>query len=823
MLRCSFLMVVLSLMVSSFGFAQPGNIPDANFQITGIVLDSVSGKPVEYATVALVSMRDSSIAGGGITNAMGEFSFVSKTPGRFMLRINFMGYANKSVGPVQLKPGSGPLFDLGKILIAPSAQSLSGVDIVAEKPMIELSIDKKVVNVAQNLNTSGGTALDVLKEVPSVEVDEDGNVSLRGSENVTILIDGRPSTMTGADRRAAMEQIPASSIESVELITNPSAKYSPEGMTGIINIILKKKKGTGLNTLLSLNAGTKDKYSASFSASYSTDKWTLFGNYNYQNRKRTVTGESERITYDLIESYFLRQDIDEIHGNQSHNIKFGGEYHFTPRFIVAASASTFIFSDREDQKTMNYTMNPENIYTQIYSNNSLENASMNNWDANLNIKKRFTKPKHEIILDFSMSEGNRKDSSFNRITFLEEDFATVTSEIPEWSKTVAPNLNSVKTLKLDYVYPFNDSTKLEAGFDGSRRSIDADSRYYNYDFGGSGWVFNDTTSNHFLFNENIAALYANYSTKIKKWGLSIGSRIESASTNAREADSLDNRKTYYSLFPTGALSYKISKVQEIQLTYSRRINRPSFRDLNPYRDYSAWPNIRTGNPFLDPEYVNALEMSYAWYSKRGTFMPTVFYRRITDVISRYRMNLNDSVYLMMPENYTSATSYGFEMIYTHKPLKWWNTTISGSWYRHIVDGSNVETSITAAAFGWQLRNSNSFRFAKGWEGSFSVFYRSPRETGQGIRDAMFMADCAIKKSFLNDKLAISLNVRDLFNTMKFRMNFMEADYEMYMQRKMEGRVFMLGFTWKLSGDYKSKEKRSNANGNGANDVDDGGF
>lgn len=204
-------------------------------------------------------------------------------------------------------------------------------------------------------------------------------------------------------------------------------------------------------------------------------------------------------------------------------------------------------------------------------------------------------------------------------------------------------------------------------------------------------------------------------------------------------------------------------------------------------------------------------------------MPTVFYRRITDVISRYRMNLNDSVYLMMPENYTSATSYGFEMIYTHKPLKWWNTTISGSWYRHIVDGSNVETSITAAAFGWQLRNSNSFRFAKGWEGSFSVFYRSPRETGQGIRDAMIMADCAVKKSFLNDKLAISLNVRDLFNTMKFRMDFMEADYEMYMQRKMEGRIFMLGFTWKLSGDYKSKEKRSNANGNGGNDVDDGGF
>ncbi len=816
-----FLAVLLSSPI--INFAQPGNMPDANFQITGIVLDSVSGKPVEYATIALVSVRDSSIAGGGITDATGRFNFTSKTPGRFMLRVNFMGYANKNIGPLQMKPGSGPLFDQGKILIAPSSVALSGVEIVAEKPLIELSIDKKVVNVAQNLNTSGGTALDVLKEVPSVEVDQDGNVSLRGSENVTILIDGRPSTMTGADRRAAMEQIPASSIESVELITNPSAKYSPEGMTGIINIILKKKKGSGLNTLLSLNAGTKNKYSGSFSASYSTDKWTLFGNYNYQNRQRSGTGESERTTYDLIDSYFLHQDFDEIHGNESHNIKIGGEYYFSPKLIFAASASTFIFSDWEDEDVMNYTMNPDDIYTLIYRNHSIEDASMRNWDFNMNLKKRFAKPKHEMTLDFSMSNGNRQDSSFNRITYLEEDFETVSSESPEWAKTVSPNLNAVKTLKLDYVYPFNDSTKLEAGFDGSMRAIDADSRYFNYSFSDQDFIFNDTTSNHFLYNENIGALYANYSTKIKKWGLSLGSRIESASTNAREADSSDNKKTYYSWFPTAAVSYKLSKVQEIQLTYSRRINRPGFRDLNPYIDYSAYPNLRGGNPYLDPEYVNALELSYAWYSKKGTIMPTIFYRRINDVISRYRMNINDSVYLMTMENYTSATSYGFEMIYTYKPLKWWTTTISGSWYRHVVDGSNVETSITAEGYGWQVRNSNSFRLPKSWEGSLSFFYNSPKSTGQGTRGAMIMSDCAIKKGFFKDKLAISLNVRDLLGTGRFKMSFKEEDYEMVMNRRMEGRIFMLGITWKLTGDYKSKEKRGNGNGNNGGDIDDGGF
>ena len=806
-----------------FNFGQPGNMPDINFQITGIVVDSVSGKPVEYATIAIVSMRDSSIAGGGITDAAGRFNFTSKMPGRFMLRVNFMGYANKSIGPLQLKPGTGPLFDQGKILISPSSVALSGVEIVAEKPLIELSIDKKVVNVAQNLNTSGGTALDVLKEVPSVEVDQDGNVSLRGSENVTILIDGRPSTMTGADRRAAMEQIPASSIESVELITNPSAKYSPEGMTGIINIILKKKKGTGLNTLLSLNAGTKNKYSGSFSLSYSTDKWTLFGNYNYQNRQRIGTGESKRTSYNLIDSYFMHQDFDEIRGNESHNIKIGGEYYFSPKFIFSISASTFIFSNWEDGDVMNYTMNPDNIYTLIYRNHTIEDASMRNWDANMNLKKRFVKPKHEITLDFSMSNGNRQDSSFNRITYLKDDFETISSEIPEWSKTESPNLNEVKTLKIDYVYPFNDSTKLETGFDGSMRGIDADSRYYNYSFSNQDFIFNDTTSNHFLYNENIAALYANYSTKIKKWGLSLGSRIESASTNAREADSLNNKKTYYSWFPTAALSYKLSKVQEIQLTYSRRINRPSFRDLNPYVDYSGYPNLRGGNPYLNPEYVNALELSYAWYSKKGTIMPTFFYRRINDVISRYRMNINDSVYMMTPRNYTSATSYGFEMIYTYKLLKWWTTTISGSWYRHTVDGSNVETSITAEGFGWQVRSSNLFRLPKSWEGSLSFFYNSPKSTGQGTRGAMIWSDCAIKKGFFKDKLAISLNIRDLLGIGRFKMSFKEEDYEMVMNRRMEGRVFMLGVTWKMTGDYKSREKRGSGNGNNGGDIDYGDF
>lgn len=800
--------------------AQPGGMPDVNFQVNGTIIDSLSGKPVEYATVALISLRDSSVAGGSITDASGKFSFAVKVPGKFILRINFMGYANKDVGPIMMKPGTGPVFEQGNILIAPSATALGGVDIVAEKPLIELSIDKKVVNVSQNMTSAGGTALDVLKDVPGVEVDQDGVVSLRGSENVTILIDGRPSTLTGANRRAALEQLEAGSIESIEIITNPSAKYNPEGMTGIINIILKKKKGTGLNTLLSLNAGTRNKYNGSFSLSYSTDKYTIFSSYDYGNRKRIGEGWSNRTTYDLTDSYFLHQDFDEESHDISHGGKIGGEYYFSQKFIAAASISGNFSTGSGLENALSYTKNPDGTLTSVFKNNVVEDERRWNFDAMLNLKKRFAKPKHEITFDISYSNGFSSDSSFNRISYLEDDFLTINDESPLWSLTASPTYSRINTLKIDYVYPFNDSTKLEAGFDGSYRSIDADSRYSDYLFPSAEWQFNDTTSNHFLYDEQLAAIYLNYSTKIKKWGFSLGSRIEAAGTNAREADSTDNKRNYYSWYPTGAISYKLSKLQEIQLTYSRRVNRPDFRSLNPYRDYSAYPNIRGGNPYLDPEYINSFEISYAWYAKFGTLMPSLFYKQINDVMSRYRQNINDSVYLMTWENYSSAISYGFEMIYTTKITKWWNMNLSGQWYKLEIDGSNVETSITGESFGWQVRAGNTLRLPKKWDAQFSFFYNGPRFTGQGTREAFIMSDLAVKKTFNNDRLSLSLRVMDVLNSMKFNVVFEEEDYEMEMLRRHEGITFFLGLTWKLTGDYKSKEKKRGEQNGG---MDDDGF
>ncbi len=809
------LLVLLPYLVSAQGHGRP----QVEMLLKGTVIDSVSEKPVEYASIAVFSIRDSALVGGGISDVNGYFEIKLKRPGRFYITIDFIGFKQLIISPVEMRPDQGPEKNLGRVIIIPSAQTLDGVEIVAEKPLVELSIDKKVVNVEQNLTTAGGTALEVLENVPGVEVDQDGNVSLRGSGNVTILIDGRPSTLAGADSKSVLEQIPAETIESVELITNPSAKYRPDGMVGIINIILKKKKGTGLNTLVSLSFGTWDRYSASISMNYSTDKFNIYGSYNYRDDKRPGRGESSFIYYNNNDYHFLNQDIETTRGHLGHSFKFGGDWYIAKKTSLGGSFGARLMGGQDTEDALSWYRDINDSIVEAYYNKAIEDEYRLNYDASISFQQKFKKPGQQLNIDGFYSYSDDVDSTFNRLNYLESDFETViSSDENDWYYAISPTLHDIYNLKIDYVHPFNDSTKLEAGFDGSWTRMDMKSEYLDYNFASQEYAFDSIRSNHFLFDENIQAIYLNYSTKIRKWGLSLGVRGEMASTNARQKDSTDNFRTYNSIYPTGALSYKLSKSKEIMVTYSRRINRPRARSLNPFIDYSFYPNMRTGNPYLDPEYINSFEITYAQYSKKGTFMPSLFYKQVFDVMTRYRISYGDTAFLMTWENYNSAISYGAELIYTYKFFPWWNASISGSWYRVEIDGSNVETDITGNSFGWNARLNNQFKFKNNWEAQFSGFIRGPRFTGQANLRPFYMFDAAVKKGFFNDKLEISLRARDLFNTGKFMIDFEDDTYEFHMKHQRSGTVLYLGLTWKLSGDYKEKRQR----GNGSDGMDGGG-
>lgn len=819
----SIISVLIFVGISFSVKAQPGGQgQDQEFSITGVIKDSISGQALEYASVALFRVKDSTLVNGAITNEKGAFTMRQQGAGKFFLRITFIGYGEQVWGPFMRKPGGEALIDLGEILISPSAATLRGVEIIAEKPLIEMTLDKRVVNVEQNLNTSGGTALDVLRQVPSIDVDYEGVVSLRGSSNVTILIDGRPSTLTGSDRKAVLEQISASSIETIEIITNPSAKYDPDGMTGIINIVLKKKKGQGLNGMFSVNVGTREKYNGSMSLSYSTDKFSIFGSLDYGDRLRSMDGESHRETFALTNNRFIDQSFIGNHHSLSKSGKIGFDYAINNKNTISFTAGANLRNGDDIEHIGTTNSDSTSVANLFYYNTGLEFDNRNSFDYNLNYRKRFKKPTQELMVDFSFSNGNSKDSASQRTEYFLPDEVTPNGEDALMRRTFGNTINRVFTGKADYTYPINDSTKLELGIQSIFRTLDNDNSVLYFDYVSGNWQNDTSESNHFIFEEQVHSAYFNLSANRGRFGFSFGSRFEQASTTSALADKdeeFDN--SYFSWFPTAAISYKISKQQEFQISYSKRINRPDFHSLNPYIDYANYPTIRGGNPFLDPEYIHSVELGYAFYSKKVTLMPSVFYKRVNDVITRYRKMLNDSVAFMTLENFASATSYGVEFIFTYNPAKWWKMSGSTSAYLIKIDGSNIETEITGDAWGYDAKVNNNITLPYKIEMQLSGFYNGPGFTGQGYRKSFFSSEIAFKKDFLQNRLALSLRVSDIFNSMKFGMDS-EDDYGRFeMLRRPEGRVFWFGITYKLKGNYKPKERKRS--GEGGDNGEDMGF
>jgi len=793
-------------------FSQPQDQVSMTWTLKGKILDSLSKQPLEYCTVIVYSLRDSTLITGGITDAEGNFSITIPRPGRFKVKISFLGYATRTISPVQYLPReqSTPLVDLGLIYLSSNSKKLGEVVVEDTKPVMELQLDKKVVKVSEDITTQGGTALDVLKNVPGVEVDQNGNISLRGSENVLVLIDGRPSTFTGADRRAALEQIQATNIENIEIITNPSAKYNPEGMTGIINLVLKKKKGAGFNSLLTLGGGYPTNARSSLSLSYSTNTYTIFGNIDGNYRKGYHFGENERTSYFLQDEYFLQQAFLDTSYDKKVTAKVGGEYYFSKKWVVGASATFFLNQSNSKENAISYYLNPNREETKRFTNRDLDWRKGHNIEWALNFSKHFDKANEELTGDFSFGHMKGCDSSLNRLTFWESEQVS-SKYLPTWRILDNSMKQNIFNEKINWKHVFSDSLFLESGVESSLRTIDYTNLNYLYNFYTSIWDFNDTTSYKGLYDERIAALYSVLNWQWRKLSISGGIRAEYAQTNVRLKDSSDNLNIYRTFYPTGAISYTFNKKNQVQLTYSKRVNRPSFFNLLPFSDYSSFPNIRKGNPYLKPEYVHSFELSYAYYAPWGTFVPSVFYKQVYDVISRYRQSIHDTVFIMTWMNYNTATSTGIEATFSGRFLKWWGFNLNGQYYWYHVNGENVETSITGDARGWSFKMNNSLRLPHNFDVQLTANYLGPRFMGQGTRQPFSMVNVGIRKSWLQNKVSFLINVMDVLKTHQFKLIFDQPTYKMIAKHWLKSPMIMGTLTWKLSGDYKPVEKRKREN------------
>jgi len=795
------------------GSGQPGTVSQGI--VKGTILDQNGIQAVEYANIVLFKSKDSTMVTGGVTDGKGHFK-IEKVPfGKYYALISFMGYSTKRIPEIMVNPKTQNV-DLGTIKLDPISTKLNEVTITGERKEMEFTLDKKVVNVEKNLSTMGGTAVDVLSNIPSVTVDFEGQVSLRGNSNITVLIDGRPSGIMGSK----LEQIPASSIETVEVITNPSARYNPEGMSGIINIKLRKKRELGFNGLVSANAGTGDKYNGSVNLNYNKGPLNIFGSYDLRSDRRNGSGYSTR-TNNLNDSIWnVFNESESWRKGGSNNIKLGVDYAINAMNQLTLSWYTNKGSDTHGDASENSYTDANNIMSSYYTLNEEEESDNKSNDYILAYKRLFERKGQELTLDAVYSQNKGDDTGDNTLTYF-----SVPGLIPE----LEPELQNTRTkdnrtnanVQLNYIHPLDKDTRLEGGYQGVLRETDDDYHYGIFDYDLQTFAEDTNLSNHFVYKENIHAVYAIFGKVWEKYSMNLGLRYELADTKSEQRTS-DKTYTnnYSSFYPTVHLNRKFPKDQEVQISYSRRVNRPDMWSLNPFVDYSNPSYIRYGNPYLKPEYVNAYELGYNKYFKKSTINASLFYRKINDVIKRVVFLDDNGAINMTSANLSYGESYGTELVVDHEFFKFWKMSLNLSYFKNVIKGDNTTTSMSNENYSWTSRVNTTVVLPKMFFVQINAFYRGPMVTPNGEMAEMFNADIAVRKDIIKDKLTANIRLSDVFNTMKFKNYSEGTGYTAETERKRETRILYAGLTWKIGGGIKQKARKKTDTGGGGGMEDE---
>jgi len=793
-----------------------------NGRVIGKVMDASLNEPLSFATISLIHGKDSTIVSGGLANEKGWFDIEGLTYGPWKMTISFIGYEDKVLEPFIINPRSLTV-DLGVISVAASSKALDEVSIVAESSQVAIKIDKKVIDVSKDLTNAGGSAEDVLQNMPGVEVDMDGNISLRGNTNVTILIDGKPSALTGASRQAIVNQIPADAIEKVEIITNPSAKYDPDGMSGIINIILKKNKLKGFSGNVAANYGFDEQYNGNASVNYRNKKWNLFSNYAYRKNERFKVSLTERELY-LEDTTKLVQTTDADQGirkRESHNFGAGAEYNLSPKSVLGISG-TYNLNHSTNNTEVDYSdFDVANTLIDLFQRNNGDNSDNSSYGLNLSYDQSFKKEGQKLssFLNYSLNDGlsisNYEELYFNLDGTL--DNATLPFYQDQNNDSKVNNI----VYQLDYEQPLKKG-KLESGVKYTGRIIDQDMSVFEDTTGIQDLQLVDEMSNHFIYNEQVMAAYGIYSNSFKKFEYQIGLRAEAALTDSElktTGEVFENN--YNALYPSAYVTYKHNVKSSYNLSYSRRVNRPGYRSLNPFRDISDPFNIRVGNPFLNPEFIDSYEAGYIRYFEKGLVSFNAYYKKSHDEISRVKQVDSMGVSTLSWDNFSSEQNIGFEVNLSMSPTKWLRLNGSFNMYQNIVDASNLETTtdLSNTALIYFGRLNGTITANKKLSFQLSGFYRSRRNFAIGYMEPMLGMDFGARYSLIEKKLNINLRLKDAFDTRRFEIYTAEPTYQQHALRDRQSRFLFVGLDYRFGSMKASKKRRKGAP---YGDYDDGG-
>ncbi|MCK9155826.1 MAG: TonB-dependent receptor [Paludibacteraceae bacterium] len=812
-----FLPLIIALFVSVT--AQAG---DAS--VKGVIIDKNTKETLPMATVQLFVGYESKPRTGMVTDTAGAFLFSNLEYGNYRLEISYVGYESRNV-LFSLTYAENNV-NLRRIRLKPDEAMLQEITVVGHRSSLQMDIDKKVFLVNENAHTEGISASEILKVIPSVDIDAEGTVTLRNNEAVEVQINGKSSGLTADNQGEILEQLPAGSIEKVEIITNPSAKHNAEGSAGIINIILKENREMGYFGSVSadLNYPWESKIGGSLSGniSYSTKKVDLTASVGYSNRNNTGDGYTDRQHFGA-DTTFLRQDEDYTFKMNSGFLRLGTIYKINYRSNLSASGMVSL-GDRNRENDITYL---RGNFINGYRTNA---SSMTRFNNNEMDRKMFS-----FSVDFDHKfdrDGEKISTSIGYSGNYRETDADYVQMSFDQSNTFIAGSNSIETqendektnnyyLQCDYVNPYSLTSKYEIGYKSTFMFSNNESDSYIKEGYAMGFIPQYGLFNDFDYNQNIHALYASYGTKISKVSTSLGLRGELTEINWEQnlSNEKDDKDPYFDLFPTVFLGYSFSKTNELQLSYTRRINRPRSRFVNPYHNVSDAANVSFGNPDINPEYTNSFELNYIKSFENHTITSSLYYKRTNDVIQNYSW-MEDETMMRTFANLSTANSSGFDLVLRNR-FKRLTLTSSADIYYYLLEGGKYTLSESSGIEGvsqhnvtikersslsWTARITADITFPANYLGQISGNYSSPKAIAQGKTLSNYQVNASVKKSFFERKLTAALGVRDIFNSRNRKTETWSDDFDQTSESHRNGRTLNFNLTYRFGNNKMSKDK-----------------
>lgn len=788
--------------------------------LKGSVVDAATNKPLEYTSVSFFAIRDSSLVAGGVTDASGNFSIDARR-GRFFAKIQFVSYKPKIISYLRIN-GESPEIDMGVIKLSSDVETLSEVVVEGERDQVEMTLDKRIVNVSKDASNAGRSAVDILDNVPSVAVDQDGNVSLRGSDNVRILIDGKPSGLIGISSSDGLRSLQGDVIESIEIVTNPSARYDAEGNAGIINIILKKNRKKGLNGSVTANTGYPDNHGISLNLNFRKKKFNFFVNYSL--RYRNSPGNAATFQQFVLPDSSYTSDQNRTFERQglSNSFRGGMEYYFNSRNTITGS---FLYrvSDDSNNRLTNFRDfdDTQNLFEESIREENEEEED-NNFQYDLSYRRTFKNKRQLLTADLQY----RDNSEVELATINETTPFSLGNVISTNENQFSDNAESEESwlAQVDYTHPIGLKGKFEMGYRGNFRKLAND--YSVETLIDDERILDTNLSNDFRYQENVNAAYAIYGNELKKFSYLIGLRLEATDIDIALLQTDESfSKQYTDLFPSAFFTYKIAKGNSIQTSYSRRIRRPRSRSLNPF-PFSIGDNrnLRTGNPDLNPTYTNSYEVGYLKTWRKSSLYSSFYYRQTSGIVQRITRRV-DTVNVSAPVNLSDGDAYGFEFNYTYDITSWWKVNGSANFYRQLISGDFEEQNFDSDTYTLNTRLNSRMTIKKKLDYQMNWRYRAPQENTQGTRKSYTTLDLGLSMDVMKGKGTILGNVRDVFNSGVFRsetIGELENDgvftFDSEFQRRV--RSYTLSFTYRIN---QKKQRRRGRNRGGNEDFEDGEF